>query len=97
MVELTDREKKIVMIKFIIHGVSPYQDVPIKLRGQMLEASLKTMGINYTTSELLDLGEACIALQEDQKQSLMGFLSANKDMMKQAIAMIGKGGDRLKL
>lgn len=97
MVELTDREKKIIMIKFIIHGVSPYQGVSIELRGQMLEASLKTMGIQYTKSELLDLGEACIALQEDQRQSLLGFLTTNTGKVEQAIALMGKGGDRLKL
>jgi len=85
------------MIKYIIHGVSPYQDTPLEIRAQMLEAVLKTMGIKYTTSELVDLGEAVIKVQQNCNDSLMGFLKTNKGLVKQALSMMGKGNDRLKL
>jgi hypothetical protein len=97
MVELSDREKKIVLIKYIIHGVSPYDTVSIDIREQMLIASLKTMGLDYDKSEMLDLGEAILKVQEDHQQSLIGFLKANKEQTAEAMKRMGKGNDRFKL
>jgi len=97
MVELTDREKKIILIKYIIHGVSPYDQLPLDVREQMLIASLKTMGLKYDKTEMLDLGEAILSVQGDHKQSLIGFLQSNKEATKRAMDMMGRGNDRFKL
>ena len=58
MVELTDRERKIILIKYIIHGNSPFAETPLSTRVQMLQSALKLSGIKYDESEMLDLGEA---------------------------------------
>lgn len=96
MVELTEREKKIIFIKFIIHGNSPYADTPLSVRIQMLQAALKITGIKYDESELFDLGEAILSVQQSIENSLLGFIQTNKDLVNKALSMIDKGGDRLK-
>lgn len=95
MAELNNREKKIIMIKYIVHGTSPFDSTPLEQRVQMLEASLKTMGIEYDESELLDLGQAILNVQQNANDSALGFLKSNPSLVKKAISMIGKGNDRL--
>ena len=95
MVELTEREKKIVLIKYIIHGTSPYDGAPLETRIQMLEAALKTSGIEYNQGELLDIGQAILDVQNNANDSAMGFLQNNKGLVAQALKMMGKGNDRL--
>ena len=95
MVELTEREKTIVLIKYIVHGNSPYAEAPLDTRVQMLQAALKTSGINYTEGELLDIGQAILDTQNAANDSAMGFLQNNKGLVAQALKMIGKGNDRL--
>jgi len=95
MAELTEREKKIVLIKYIIHGTSPYDSIPLDQRVQMLEASLKTSGIEYDSTELLDLGSAILEVQKNANDSIQGFLNNNKGLVQQALGMLGKGNDRL--
>jgi hypothetical protein len=95
MVELTEREKAITLIKYIIHGNSPYSEVPLETRVQMLEAALKTSGINYNQGELLDIGQAILDVQQAANDSALGFLQNNKGLVQQALNMIGKGNDRL--
>ena len=96
MAELTDREKKIVLIKYIIHGVSPYSEAPLDIREQMLIAALNYYGINYQESEMLDIGEAILKTQQDVNDSCMGFLKSNKSLVKEALKRMGKGNERFK-
>jgi len=94
MVELTEREKKIVLIKFIIHGNSPFSQAPLDTRVQMLVAALKLSGIKYDESEMMDLGEAIIQVQKDSNDSSMGFLKQNKSLVDMALKRLGAGSDR---
>lgn len=95
MVELTDREKKIVLIKYIIHGNSPFAEAPLEIRVQMLQASLKLSGIKYDEPEMLDLGEAILQVQQDSNDSNLGFLRQNMGLVDTALKRLGKGNDRL--
>ena len=95
MVELTDREKKIVLIKYIIHGNSPFAEAPQENRVQMLQASLKLSGIKYDEPEMLDLGEAILQVQQDSNDSNLGFLRQNMGLVDTALKRLGKGNDRL--
>lgn len=95
MVELTEREKKIILIKYVLHGVSPFSEAPLETRVQMLEAALKTSGIDYNEGELLDIGQAILDVQNNVNDSVLGFLQNNKGLVQQALNMIGKGNDRL--
>ena len=94
MVELTEREKKIVLIKYVIHGNSPFAEAPLDTREQMLQAALKVSGIKYDKAELLDLGEAILAVQQATNDSSIGFLKTNKSLVDKALAMFGNGNDR---
>ena len=94
MAELTEREKKIVLIKYIIHGNSPFSEAPLETRVQMLQAALKLSGIRYNEAELLDLGEAILAAQQATNDSSLGFLKNNKSLVDRALAMFGNGNDR---
>jgi hypothetical protein len=94
MVELTEREKKIVLIKYIIHGNSPFSEAPLETRVQMLQSALKLSGIKYNEAELLDLGEAILSAQQATNDSSLGFLKTNKSLVDRALAMLGNGNDR---
>ena len=96
MAELTDREKKIVLIKYIIHGVSPFQEAPIEVRSQMLQVAMKFMGFDYDESEMLDLGEAILAVQQESNDRQMGFLQKHPDLLKSALNNLSKGNDLFK-
>ena len=97
MVELTDREKKIVLIKYIIHGVSPFQETPLETRVQMLQAALKSYGLNYVESEMMDIGEACLKVQQEVNDSNLGFLRHNKGLVNRALKMMNKGNERFEI
>ena len=73
MVELTDREKKIIHIKFIMHG-EKLQKLPINVRETMLIMTLKLRGIEYDKNEMLDIGQAIIDEQGMIEKKGMGFL-----------------------
>lgn len=86
MVELTEREKKIVMIKFVMHGVGPYQNLSVDEREKHLIAALQIMGIQYDRDEMLDLGEAILAVQQSMMDSARGFInSIPKDQVANAL------------
>lgn len=86
MVELTDREKKIVMIKFIMHGVGPYQDLPVDDREKHLIAAIQLLGFQYNKEEMLDLGEGILAVQQQMINSAMGFVNmVPKDQIQNAL------------
>lgn len=95
MVELTEREKKIILIKYIIHGNSPHTDTPLETRVQMLQIALKISGIKYDEGELLDIGQAILNVQLAVNDSALGFLKNNKSLVNKALASMGDGNDRL--
>lgn len=96
MAELTEREKKIVLIKYIIHGVSPFQEAPIEVREQMLMVAMKFMGMDYNKPEMLDLGDAILAVQKESNDRQMGFLQKHPDLLKSALNNLSKGNDLFK-
>ena len=84
----------LVLIKYIIHGNSPFSEAPLETRVQMLQSALKLSGIKYNEAELLDLGEAILAAQQATNDSSLGFLKTNKSLVDRALAMLGNGNDR---
>jgi len=50
----------------------------------------------YDETELLDLSEAILSIQQSIMDSSLGFLQTNKELIDKSLSMIGKGGDRLK-
>lgn len=86
MVELTEREVKIVLIKFIMHGMSPYTSLSVDDREKHLIAAMNIMGIEYKKDEMLDLGEAILATQQRMVDSAKGFInSLPKDQVASAM------------
>lgn len=86
MVELTEREIKIVLIKFIMHGMSPYTSLSIDDREKHLIAALNVMGMEYKKDEMLDLGEAILVIQQRMVDSAKGFInSLPKDQVANAM------------
>lgn len=92
----TEREKKIVLIKYIIHGVSPFSEAPLVTRIKMLKSAVEKCKMKYDEEELLQLGQECLDLQGKLNSTLMLFLTANKDMIVKAHQEIDKGNDSLK-
>ena len=97
MAELTDREKKIIFIKYIIHGVSPFSELPIDRRVQMLKAAMSTYGLKYEENEMMDLGEAILDLQKNMGEAQGGFLEKNKGLVNEVLGRMNKGNDRFKI
>ena len=97
MVELTDREKRIVLIKFIMHGKSQFSEMPIEQRLQFLEVYTKLVGLEWNNDEMKDLGDAIVAFQQSLLDSSKGWLAKNQDAVKAGLAMMGTGKDRFKL
>lgn len=93
MAELTDREQKIVIMKQIMDG-KQYEKVPIETRSQMVYATLKTMGLDFTGEEIQDLGEAIGEVQKRSYDSLIGFLHTNKELVAESIDSISKKGSK---
>ena len=86
MVELTDREKKIILIKFIMHGNSPYTSLSVDDREKHLIASMQLLGFDYNKDEMLDIGESILAVQQQLTDSAQGFInSLPKDVVASAM------------
>lgn len=86
MVELTEREKKIILIKFIMHGNSPYTSLSVDDREKHLIASMNLLGFDYDKNEMLDLGEAILAVQQQMNDAARGFInSLPKDAVERAM------------
>jgi len=81
MAELTDREKKIVCINFIMHSPQ-FGQVPIDLREQMLMLAIKIRGMKYEKEEMLDLGEALVKERDMILQTQIGWLQKHKESVK---------------
>ena len=60
---LTDKEKKIVLIKYIVHGVSPFSEAHLGLRLKMLKSAIEKCGMKYDDEELQMIGQECLELQ----------------------------------
>ena len=86
MVELTDREKKIILVKFIMHGNSPYTSLSVDDREKHLIASMQLLGFDYNKDEMLDIGESILAVQQQLTDSAQGFInSLPKDVVANAM------------
>jgi len=96
IIPLTDREQKIVLVKFIIHGNSPYADVPLGTRIKMLKVAVEKSGLHYDENELMVIGQQCLDVQAKLNNSLMDFIKGNKDMVIKAHQELHKGNDSLK-
>ena len=93
---LTEKEKKIVLIKYIVHGVSPFSEAQLNTRLKMLKAAVEKCGMKYDDEELQSIGQECLELQGQLNSGLMEFLRANKDMIVKAHQEIDKGNESLK-
>ena len=93
---LTDREQKIVLVKFIIHGNSPYADVPLGTRIKMLKVAVEKSGLIYDENELMIIGQQCLDVQAKLNNNLMDFIKGNKDMVIKAHQELDNGNDSLK-
>jgi len=93
---LTDREQKIVLVKFIIHGNSPYADVPLGTRIKMLKVAVEKSGLIYDENELMIIGQQCLDVQAKLNNNLMGFIKRNKDVVIKAHQELDNGNDSLK-
>ncbi len=93
--ELTEREVKIVMIKYIIHGNSPFSEAPLETRMKMLMVAAKQYGIKYDDAEFQEIGRACLQVQQNIITNAAEFLNKDKDLYKAGTDGIKKGGDSL--
>jgi hypothetical protein len=93
---LTDREKKIVLIKYIIHGVSPFDKAPIDTRVRMLKSAVEKCGMLYDDMEMQSIGQECLDLQGGLNTGLMDFIKSNKDMVVKAHQELHKGNESLR-
>mgnify|MGYP003656044579 FL=1 len=93
---LTDKEKKIVLIKYIIHGVSPFDKASIDTRVRMLRSAVEKSGMNYDDAEMQSIGQECLDLQGKLNIGLMDFIKSNKDMVIKAHQELHKGNEPLK-
>uniref|UniRef100_A0AAT9J7N1 ORF34 n=1 Tax=Nitrosopumilaceae spindle-shaped virus TaxID=3065433 RepID=A0AAT9J7N1_9VIRU len=92
---LTEREEKIILIKYIIHGVSPFYDAPLETRIKMLQAAAEVCGYDYNDAEFQEIGRACLAVQEKINGKLLGFVKDNEDLIKTVYRDLKAGNDVL--
>jgi|APSaa5957512535_1039671.scaffolds.fasta_scaffold48295_5 hypothetical protein len=94
-ITLTDNEIKIVMIKYIIHGISPFYDAPIQLRAKLLQVAIKQAGFTDTDDELQNLGLEILKVQEWVNNNAMKFLNDNKEIYRIIMRDLKDGNDKL--
>tara|TARA_B110000467_G_scaffold155607_1_gene168083 strand:- start:402 stop:752 length:351 start_codon:yes stop_codon:yes gene_type:complete len=93
---LTDKEKKIVLIKYIIHGTSPFAETSLEIRIRMLKEAVEKCGMTYNDAEMQEIGQECITLQGMLNSKLMGYVTSNKDVVIKAHQEIHKGNESLR-
>jgi hypothetical protein len=93
--KLSEREQKIVLIKYIIHGASPFDKAPLETRVNMLKAALAVINCNYNEKELLGIGQACLDLQQKTNDKLKKFNSKHTDVLVRAHTEIARGNDSM--
>ena len=83
LIELTDREKKMVYIHMIMHSpTGPYENLDLETRENMLAVTLKLRGMEYDQREMLELGESISQERKKMLESGTNFLSKNKGILK---------------
>ena len=93
MVELTEREKKLVHINLIMYKES-FQKYPLDAREKMLMTTMEMNGINYDHDEMLEIGKAINAEQEAINNCGFQFVSQNKEVFtKEILARLFKKKD----
>lgn len=92
---LTEREEKIILIKYIIHGVSPFYDAPLETRIKMLQTAAEICGYPYDDAEFQEIGRACLATQQKINEKLAGFVNSNDDLVKTVYRDLKAGNDVL--
>jgi len=75
---ITDREKKIILIKYIMHGVSPFSGLPVPTKVKMLASAAHACGFDYDDEEWQELGRACLQIQDKINKALASFIKSNK-------------------
>ena len=93
---LTDKEKKIVLIKYIVHGVSPFDKASIETRIRMLKAAVEKCNMKYDDMEMQSIGQECLDLQGGLNTGLMDFIKSNKDVLVKAHQEMHKGNEPLR-
>lgn len=78
---LTDKEKRICLIKYIVHGNSPFADEPIEKRIEMLEAACLTIGLDYDDSKMQELGREILDFQAEFIEIQNVFVGENTDVL----------------
>lgn len=94
-ITLSDKEIKIVMIKYIIHGISPFYDAPIELRAKLLQVAAQQAGFTDTDDELQNLGIEILKVQEWINKNAIQFLNDNKEIHDIVMRDMKDGNDRL--
>ena len=93
--KLTEREEKIILIKYIIYGVSPFYNAPLETRIKMLQSAAEICGYPYDDAEFQEIGRACLAVQQKINERLMGFVKENDDLVKTVYRDLKAGNDVL--
>ena len=93
---LTDKEMKIVLIKYIVHGVSPFAETSLETRIRMLKQAVEKCGMTYNDAEMQEIGQECISLQGALNSKLMSWVTHNKDVIIKAHQEIHKGNESLR-
>lgn len=93
--KLSDREIKIVMIKYIIHGIAPFYDAPLETRIKLLKVTATQYGFKYDDQEFQELGRACLEIQQKINQNAIEFLNNNEDLYKTTMNSLRNGNDKI--
>jgi hypothetical protein len=92
---LTEREEKIILIKYIIHGVSPFFNSPLETRIKMLQTAAEICGYPYDDAEWQEIGRSILATQQKVNEKLSGFVNKNSDEYKTVMRNIKDGNDEI--
>ena len=92
---LTEREEKIILIKYIIHGVSPFYDSPLETRIKMLQSAAEICGYDYNDAEFQEIGRAVLATQQKVNEKLQKFVDDNQDLYKTVMRDLKAGNDMI--
>ena len=94
-ITLTDKEVKITLIKYIIHGTSPFNTAPIETRVKMLKVAAIQFGLKYDDDEWQKIGMEILAVQQRVNDNAAKFLNDNADLYKSVMSGIKNGNDAL--
>lgn len=95
MTDFTDREKAIILVKYIVHGNSPFAEATLEKRIKMLTVAVKVMKLNISMDELFKIGEEIILTQGEFIGTQKRFIRNNKDVLVRAHTELHKGNESL--